>query len=74
MTVLKELKSALEEIISGKDWLDESTKKKAVEKAKMINEFLAYPSEIKDTAFLDKFYSGVCFMHNLDCNSKLFFF
>lgn len=57
--VLKELKAALKDRISNKDWLDDSTKKNALDKADTINEFLAYPSEIKNSAFLDKFYSRV---------------
>ena len=64
MTVLKELKSALKEIIKGKDWLDDATKQHALKKADMINEFLAYPNEIKNTTFLDEFYSEVCSTHD----------
>ena len=54
---------ALEQVISEKEWLDETTKQHALDKAEKINEFLAYPSEIKNNTFLNTYYSGVCFMH-----------
>jgi predicted metalloendopeptidase len=57
--VLKELKLALMERISMKDWLDNSTKQHALNKAKTINDFVAYPMQIFNNSFLNDFYAEV---------------
>lgn len=61
--VLKELKLALKERITEKDWLDNSTKQHALNKAETINEFLAYPTKILNTSFLNTFYTEVSIAH-----------
>lgn len=57
--VLKELKLALKERIDKKDWLDDKTKQRALNKAETINDFLAYPTQILNTPFLNEFYATV---------------
>ena len=59
LVVLRELKQALKQRISQEDWLDDVTKKRALNKADKINEFLAYPKEIKNNAILNNIYSQV---------------
>ncbi|XP_046984045.1 neprilysin-2-like isoform X1 [Schistocerca americana] len=48
------------------DWMDEGTKKKALEKAKSMVAHIAYPDELLDDSKLDHFYE------ELDVNSTLY--
>ncbi len=57
--VTTELKEALIERISSKDWLDATTKKSALDKANAIIEQLVYPRRIAPNSFLDGLYSSV---------------
>ncbi len=57
--VTTELKEALIERISSKDWLDATTKKRALDKANAIIEQLVYPRRIAPYSFLDGLYSSV---------------
>ena len=57
--VTMELKAALEQRINSKDWLDSTTKQRALDKAKAIIEQLVYPQRIANNSFLESLYSNV---------------
>lgn len=42
------------------DWMDEKTRKAALEKADSMASHIAYPNEMLDDDKLTQFYSGVC--------------
>lgn len=53
------VESLLQEVImllKNIDWMDEQTRKLALEKAKAIYKHIAYPAELKDNSKLEKFY------------------
>ena len=58
--ILVELERALNQRISGRDWLDDATKQRALNKLNFVNEFLAYPDMVLNNTFLNGYYSTVC--------------
>ena len=47
------------ERIRGRDWLDDATRERALNKLNLAKSFIAYPDEIFNNSFLDSLYSSV---------------
>lgn len=50
------------------DWMDKTTKERAVLKAKDMSKLIAYPDELLDDALLNKTYYGVSFRFHFNSN------
>lgn len=59
--LVKNLKSAFNNIIINTTWMDDATKLKAVEKVNAMDANIAYPDELLDDHILEKFYENVRF-------------
>ncbi|CAB3998205.1 endothelin-converting enzyme 1-like [Paramuricea clavata] len=57
--MIKTIKEAFERNIPRADWMDESTKEKALEKLNAVIEMIGYPSWIEDISKLDNYYSNL---------------
>jgi len=53
------LKSSFVSLVRESDWMDEVTKKKALEKADAMREFIAYPPWLRNHTKLNELYEGV---------------
>ena len=58
-TIVTGIRAALKERISEKDWLDSTTKQRALNKVDNIIDFLVYPDIIYDNDKLNEIYSSV---------------
>uniref|UniRef100_A0A2S2NXH3 Neprilysin n=1 Tax=Schizaphis graminum TaxID=13262 RepID=A0A2S2NXH3_SCHGA len=66
--ILEMVKGIREEnykILSSVDWLDDETRKNAIDKAKSITQYIAYPDELLDDNKLNAYYENLEF-HNKD--------
>uniref|UniRef100_A0A0N5A3H9 Neprilysin n=1 Tax=Parastrongyloides trichosuri TaxID=131310 RepID=A0A0N5A3H9_PARTI len=59
LDMIKDLRQAFDEILQSNSWMDESTKKYALEKLKEMMPLIGYPDFIKNTTSLDKYYTGL---------------
>ena len=59
MTIVTGIRAALKERISEKEWLDDTTKQRALNKVDKIIDFLVYPEFIYDNNKLNKIYASV---------------
>ena len=57
--LVEEVRIAMEERISGLDWLSDATKERALKKLSFTESFLAYPVEIYDNNYLESLYANV---------------
>lgn len=57
--MIEEVKDAFKVRLEEKDWLDNITKKRCVEKVDAISEMVAYPEQIDNNTYLDDLYAQV---------------
>ena len=57
--MIEEVKDAFKVRLKEKDWLDNTTKKRCVEKVDAISEMVAYPERIDNNTYLDDLYAEV---------------
>lgn len=53
------IREEMYKILNEIDWMDEVTRKSAIEKAKSMTTHIAYPEELLDNAKLEEFYDGL---------------
>lgn len=46
-------------MLNDLDWMDETTKEKAIEKANAMGSYVAYPEELLDDQILSEYYDNV---------------
>ena len=56
-------------IIDESDWMDSSSKKKAIEKANLIDIKIGYSDKILNNTYLDEYYGDVSF-----CSRRFIFY
>lgn len=57
--MVTDIKEAFEEIIKTRDWMDEDTKKSALEKLHKMSVNIAYPNELMDDNIVTEYYKGL---------------
>lgn len=57
------IKYVLQKLMEETTWMDEKTKKKALQKVKALKPLVAFPSSIKHAADLDDYYKDVNTFH-----------
>lgn len=57
--MVENIKKQFVEELKKLDWMDDVTKKHALEKIKSMEAYIAYPEELKDEAIVDHFYKNV---------------
>lgn len=58
--LVNKVQDQFKEILRKVDWMDESTRKNALQKLAAMRKFIAYPDELYDDAKLNEFYKTVC--------------
>ena len=61
--MIEEVKDAFILRIEEKKWLDDTTRKRCVEKVDAITEMVAYPDQIDNDTYLDALYAEVRHTH-----------
>uniref|UniRef100_A0A913IE97 Neprilysin n=1 Tax=Strongyloides stercoralis TaxID=6248 RepID=A0A913IE97_STRER len=59
MDMVKDLREAFNEILESNSWMDDVTKKYALEKLHEMMPLIGYPEFIKNTTSLDEYYKGL---------------
>ncbi|XP_011704969.1 PREDICTED: neprilysin-1-like [Wasmannia auropunctata] len=59
--MVNDIKQEFTKILKKVDWMDENTRKNALEKAAIITLHIAYPIELLDDRKLENFYKGLEF-------------
>ena len=57
--MIEEVKDAFKVRLQEKDWLDETTKERCVEKVEAITKMVAYPDQIHNNTYLKELYADV---------------
>ena len=57
--ILQFIRGEFESSLPGLDWMDETTKLRAIDKARAVTQMIGYPQYIKDAKKLDEHYSKV---------------
>uniref|UniRef100_A0A2S2NML0 Neprilysin-1 n=1 Tax=Schizaphis graminum TaxID=13262 RepID=A0A2S2NML0_SCHGA len=65
--IVNSIREELYKLLSSNDWMDDQTKKNALNKAKLITEHIAYPDELLDDNKLNAYYE------NLEINEEDYF-
>lgn len=59
MEMVSDIRSEFMKILQNVDWMDDITKKNALEKAAAMTSHIAYPDELLSDSKLEQFYSSV---------------
>ncbi|KAF5272766.1 hypothetical protein FQA39_LY07793 [Lamprigera yunnana] len=62
--MIDNLQCTFVKILNGLDWMDDSTRAKAVEKAKAMVNHVAYPQELMDNKKIEEYYADFKFSNN----------
>lgn len=57
--MVADIRAEFLDILNKVDWMDEQTRKNAIDKAKSMSTHIAYPDELLDNKKLEEFYSWV---------------
>ncbi|XP_022914109.1 neprilysin-2 isoform X2 [Onthophagus taurus] len=57
--MVKDIRTEFVEIVKKVDWMDEKSRKRALEKAQAMSTHIAYPDELLDDKILEKFYQDL---------------
>ena len=60
--MIEEVKDAFKVRLQEKDWLDDTTKKRCVEKVEAITKMVAYPDQIDNDTYLNELYEDVSWL------------
>jgi predicted metalloendopeptidase len=63
--IINELETAMRERIESRQWLDEPTRQRALNKLNSVQELAVYPDLMLSNTFLNSYYDGV---RNLNIN------
>lgn len=66
LEMVADIRSEFQDILKKVDWMDEQTRRNALDKAKSMSSHIAYPDELMDNNKLQEFYSGVKYIINID--------
>lgn len=69
LEMVQDIREEFKKILEQLDWMDDVTKKAALEKAASMSTHIAYPDELLDNKKLEEFYENVRFK-----NYQLFYF
>lgn len=58
--MVKDIQLEFKDILHKIDWMDDVTRKAALEKAESMTTHIGYPDELLDDKKLEEFYKGVC--------------
>lgn len=59
MEMVADIRTEFQDILKQVDWMDDDTKKNALDKAKSMSTHIAYPDELMDDKKLEEFYGDV---------------
>ncbi|XP_045472319.1 neprilysin-2-like isoform X1 [Harmonia axyridis] len=59
LEMVRDIRAEFERILKEVDWMDDETKKNAIEKAKSMSTHIAYPDELLDDSKLEEFYQNL---------------
>lgn len=59
LEMVQDIREEFKKILEELDWMDETTKKAALEKAASMSTHIAYPDELLDNKKLEEFYENV---------------
>ncbi|XP_027847629.2 neprilysin-2-like [Aphis gossypii] len=68
LEMVKRIKEEKYKLLSSVDWLDDETRKHAIDKVKFMTDYIAYPDELLDDSKLNAFYE------NLEVDNKYDYF
>lgn len=57
--MVKDIREEFQTILNNVEWMDETTRKNALEKAKSMSTHIGYPDELTDDKKLEEFYGNV---------------
>lgn len=64
--MVADIRAEFQDILKQVDWMDEETKKNALDKAKSMSTHIAYPDELMNDRKLEEFYGDVrCYEFDL---------
>lgn len=64
--MVSDIRKELVKLIEKVDWMDEGTRKKAIDKALAISTHIGYPDEFLDDKKLEEHYAEVIFISDSD--------
>jgi predicted metalloendopeptidase len=59
LEIVNNIQEQFREVLQTVDWMDEVTRKHALEKAKAMSAHIAYPDELLDDKKIDEYYANV---------------
>lgn len=59
LEMVADIRTEFMDILKHVDWMDEETKKNAIDKANSMSTHIAYPDELLDNKKLEEFYGDV---------------
>lgn len=66
LEMVADIRAEFQDILKQVDWMDEETKKNALDKAKSMSTHIAYPDELMNDRKLEEFYGDVrCYEFDL---------
>ncbi|CAH1183162.1 unnamed protein product [Phaedon cochleariae] len=71
LEMVADIRTEFEDILKEVDWMDEETRRNALDKAKSMETHIAYPDELLDDKKLEEFYDGLELDENLYMRSIL---
>ena len=57
--MIEEVKTAFKQRLETRDWLDQTTKNRSIDKVNAITQMVAYPDQIFNNTWLNDFYKEV---------------
>lgn len=66
--MISNLHKAFQQLVYESSWMDSQTRQKALEKASVMQQFVAYPQWITNNTVLDAYYRGVITTLHSDMN------
>lgn len=64
--MVADIRNEFKKILGTVDWMDDETRKSALEKADAMVTHIAYPDELLDNAKLEEFYNNVSYIFIVD--------
>ena len=73
LDMVNDIKAVFEDILRKVDWMDEITRKSAMEKVKSMTTHIGYPDELMDNKKIEEYYQNLTFSENFDYLTQILY-